>query len=403
MMMMMMKMRRPFSVPALCCLGRMTAILLVLRQSCCEGSSSGSGGSWGMSVDDRHAFSLSTFTPQGHLQQVDYAMEAAALGTPILLLRRPQEDLLLMASPQASSQYNFMQEDDGTARFVRITAHLLIAHTGIAADGRVLCAAAQELAIQHEYIYDEEIPIDVFLEEMALLYQEYTMKPNTRPFGATMIVAHYHHHEETSSSSSSLSFYRIDPSGAVQSLLAAHNNDNNSNYAVINGGDKFQNDHQLWNALQDISQDPKPQTITETRHKLVQALVDALTRASVDQDDLIPTTKTTTTTKQQRNKETPQPKEDNDDDDADDLLSLLLQGEQEEEYQRRVPTTLQNVKRILTASICRNEGMVMERFQLSRGKLMVKQNNKNKTKTKTNKDNAATTAAANNNSNKPQS
>jgi 20S proteasome alpha/beta subunit len=339
-------------------------------------SSEGRGGGWGISVDDRHAFSLSTFNPQGRLQQVDYAMEAAALGTPIVILRRPQDDTLLMAAPQVLPS-PFMQ-DDGTARFVRITSNLMIAHSGIAADGRVLCAAAQELAVQHEYIYDEEIPIDVFLEEVALLYQDYTMKPATRPFGATIVVAHYQAGEESSqssssSSSSSSSFYQIDPSGAVQSLLTHddvnYTNSSNVNYAVINGGDKFQRDNQLWDALQNISQDPQPQTTRETRQKLVQALVDALTRASAEEE--IPRINV----KKSSSKPPPPPQESkhktSKEANPQEDKAVDLQTQQQEEEDQRVPTTLKNVRRILTASICRKGGMVMERFELSRGKLVI--------------------------------
>jgi hypothetical protein len=45
------------------------------------------------------------------------------------------------------------------------------------------------MAIQHEYAYDEPyIPVDLFLEEMSLLFQEYTMKPASRPPGGRSLL-----------------------------------------------------------------------------------------------------------------------------------------------------------------------------------------------------------------------
>ncbi|CAB9507851.1 Proteasome subunit alpha type-2 [Seminavis robusta] len=291
-------------------------------------------------IDERHAYSLSTFNPQGRLQQVDYAMEAAALGTPVLVLCRPQEGVLLMASPQVLPSMFVL--DDGTARFLRVTPNLMVAHSGVSADGRVLCAAAQELAIQHEYVYDEEIPIDIFLEEVSLLYQEHTMKIAARPFGATMIVAYQEpaqniaNQEDSTATMLPHCFYRIDPSGAVECL--------GGNFGVINGGDKFQKDNQLWNDLKDISQSTEPLTMQQGRQKLVEVLLNALKRAADDKAVF---------TKDKNSKKADKGNIDNNNN-----------------KQSYVPASLKNVRRILTASLSHQEGMAMDRFELSRGEIV---------------------------------
>ncbi len=103
--------------------------------------------------------------------------------------------------------------DDGTARFVKISNSIIVGHTGVNADGRVLCEAAQRLSVEHTYTFDEEIPVDVLLEEMALLFQEYTMKPGCRPFGSSLIVASL-----DSAMCNGCSIFRIDPAGTVTKL-----------------------------------------------------------------------------------------------------------------------------------------------------------------------------------------
>lgn len=163
------------------------------------------------SLEGRFSFSLSTFDASGKLGQVERAMVAASLGTPIVAVI--QEDRIWMAAPQILPS-PFMQ-DDGTRRFSAVTQHIAIAHSGISADGRVLVAAAQQLAVEHAYTYDENIPIDLFLEELSLLFQEYTMTPGVRPFGATLLIAHTPPEEGLRPQ-----LFRIDPSGSIVSYGA---------------------------------------------------------------------------------------------------------------------------------------------------------------------------------------
>jgi 20S proteasome alpha/beta subunit len=155
-------------------------------------------------IDGRYSFSLTTFDPNGKLNQVERASRAAFLGTPVVALCRP--NAILLAAPQALP--NSLVEDDGTARFVKVSPDIVVAHSGVAADGRIAIAAGQRLAVEHEFTFDETIPVQVFLEAMALLFQEYTMKAGARPFGCALLVGSLDTGE----------LYRLDPSGSVETL-----------------------------------------------------------------------------------------------------------------------------------------------------------------------------------------
>ena len=170
-------------------------------------------------IDGRFSFSLTTFDSTGKLRQVERATEAALLGTPLVAVCL--QDKIIMACPQALAS-PFMT-DDGTARYNQITRNIVVSHSGVSADGRVLTAAAQRMAVEHAYTFDEPIPVESLLEGMSLLFQEYTMKAGSRPFGCSLLVAHVSSPEEDGSSDPPR-LYRIDPSGAVQTM---------SNYAVI--------------------------------------------------------------------------------------------------------------------------------------------------------------------------
>jgi 20S proteasome alpha/beta subunit len=162
-------------------------------------------------LDGRYSFSLTTFDPNGKLNQVERASRAALLGTPVVAMCCPDNSIIL-AAPQALSSSPVLMQDDGTARFVQISSDLVMSHTGVAADGRVAIAAAQRLAVEYEFTFDEAMPVEEFLEELSLLFQEYTMKAGARPFGCSLLVG--------SLSSETTGLYRVDPSGAVETLGA---------------------------------------------------------------------------------------------------------------------------------------------------------------------------------------
>eukprot|EP01083_Nonionella_stella_P082491 227686_1 len=169
-------------------------------------------------IEGRYSFSLTTFHPSGKLPQLSHAIKASTIG-PLIVATHirgngnrngngngpSNENAVVLSSIQNIPSP--LIEDDGTARFVRITDGILMGHTGINADGRVVLEAAQRLAVDHAYTFGEEIPINALLEEISLLFQEYTMKAGVRPFGCCVIVA-----------SISEGLFSIDPSGAVTKL-----------------------------------------------------------------------------------------------------------------------------------------------------------------------------------------
>lgn len=216
------------------------------------------------SLDGRYSYSLSFFDPNGKLGQVERAMQAASQGIPILVVAR--KDHVVMVAPQIMP-FPFCHQESGTQRFVRLTPSILLAHSGITADGRVLMTAAQRLAIEHEFVFDELIPVEVFLEEMSLLYQEYTMKQGVRPFGASLIVASLHEHPK---------IYRIDPSGSVTYLGSS---------AVVNGGSNRKSAYRMQQELDTLYQSSEAFSEVEDLKTLVaivqKELEDEMTRKTL--------------------------------------------------------------------------------------------------------------------------
>jgi 20S proteasome alpha/beta subunit len=163
------------------------------------------------SSDGRYSYSLSTFDSSGRLAQVEFALLAANQGVPIIALATDTD--IFMVAPEAIPSPFMIQ--DGTARFVRVTDEIILAHSGLSADGRVLAAAAQRLAVEHEYTFDENIPIEIFLQEMSLLIQEYTIKAAARPFGTSLLIGYNPRRILAKERITKPILYRIDPSGTI--------------------------------------------------------------------------------------------------------------------------------------------------------------------------------------------
>mmetsp|Transcript_138 Transcript_138/g.353 ORF Transcript_138/g.353 Transcript_138/m.353 type:complete len:326 (-) Transcript_138:38-1015(-) len=180
-------------------------------------------------TDGRHSYSLTTFSPNGKLGQVERALVAASLGTPIVGVIKGNN--IILASPQILPSP--LMNDDGTSRFSVVSPQIILGHSGIASDGRVVMECAQRLVIEHSYTYDEPIPIGLFLEELSLLFQAYTMKPGARPFGCTLLVGYLPPPRSRSATNNTEKprLFQIDCSGSVVEL---------NTIAVING--KFKGD-----------------------------------------------------------------------------------------------------------------------------------------------------------------
>mmetsp|Transcript_25822 Transcript_25822/g.31838 ORF Transcript_25822/g.31838 Transcript_25822/m.31838 type:complete len:282 (+) Transcript_25822:67-912(+) len=160
-------------------------------------------------IEGRYSFSLTTFHPSGKLPQLDHATKASTLGPPIIAIPLKNNNGIILSSLQ--SLPSPLINDDGTSRFVKISNSIIVGHTGVNADGRVLSEAAQRLSVEHSYTFQEEIPINTLLEEMALLFQEYTMKPGCRPFGCCLLIA-------LLGEGGNGCLYRIDPTGTVTKI-----------------------------------------------------------------------------------------------------------------------------------------------------------------------------------------
>eukprot|EP00882_Tetradesmus_deserticola_P031770 GHRQ01035940.1.p1 GENE.GHRQ01035940.1~~GHRQ01035940.1.p1 ORF type:complete len:292 (+),score=125.88 GHRQ01035940.1:1580-2455(+) len=138
-----------------------------------------------MLVPAQYDTDVTTWSPQGRLFQVEYAMEAVKQGscavglvssTHVVLatLKRAQNDL-------SSYQRKMFKIDD----------HMGIAIAGLTADGRVLCKYMRNECINHRFVYEAPMPIGRLVRQVADKHQVCTQRSWKRPFGVGLLVGGY--------------------------------------------------------------------------------------------------------------------------------------------------------------------------------------------------------------------
>jgi len=128
---------------------------------------------------------VTTWSPQGRLYQVEYAMHAVRQGSACVGLRSKDNVVIaaLMRSPSELASH--------LQKVFRIDDHLGIAIAGLTADARVLAKWMRTECLNHKYVYDSNMQINRLVEEIANDHQSNTQQTGHRPYGVGLLVAGY--------------------------------------------------------------------------------------------------------------------------------------------------------------------------------------------------------------------
>ncbi len=126
-----------------------------------------------------------TFSPDGHILQVEYAEKTVRLGSAsigmickdgvVLVSDRRQKDKLVV---------------EGSAnKIYEIDDHMMVVAAGIVSDARVLIDKARVSAQQHRVTYDSESTTEAIVKEISDIKQQFTQYGGARPFGVALLIA----------------------------------------------------------------------------------------------------------------------------------------------------------------------------------------------------------------------
>uniref|UniRef100_A0A7S2WTP2 Proteasome endopeptidase complex n=1 Tax=Rhizochromulina marina TaxID=1034831 RepID=A0A7S2WTP2_9STRA len=132
-----------------------------------------------------YAFSLTSFNPEGRLEQLDHAFQAVARAPPVLALCG--DHCVVLAAVMPTDRYGLARS--ATTKVPALTtAGTVGTFSGLAADGRVLLQRVQAAALQYEATLASSMPPARLAAVIAETLQEATQQGGTRPFGCTILL-----------------------------------------------------------------------------------------------------------------------------------------------------------------------------------------------------------------------
>lgn len=151
----------------------------------------------------RYDSSTTTFSPEGRLHQVEYAIEAINnAGTCVGILAK---DGIVMASERRITS-GLLAPAKTSEKTYQLCSHMSCNVAGLTADANILIDQARLRAGRYAYQYQEPIPVEQLVEHVCNYKQFYTQRGGLRPFGVAFLFAGYDEHH-------GFQLYQSDPSG----------------------------------------------------------------------------------------------------------------------------------------------------------------------------------------------
>lgn len=153
----------------------------------------------------RYDQSTTTFSPEGRLHQVEYAIEAINnAGTCVGIACNNGEGIVLAAEKRVVSK--LLAPSKISEKTYPIDKHISCVVAGLSSDAQTHIERARLGAQQYLYTYQELIPVEQIVKSVCNYKQAYTQYGGMRPFGVAFLFAGY-------DSYNGFQLYQTDPSG----------------------------------------------------------------------------------------------------------------------------------------------------------------------------------------------
>jgi len=133
---------------------------------------------------------VNTFSPEGRLFQVEYAIEAIKLGTTVIGIAT-SEGVVLVVEKRITST---LMEPTTVEKIVEIDKHIGCAFSGLAPDSRTMIDRARVECQNHWFIYDEKMSVESTAQAVSNLAIQFGDSDDdgsamSRPFGVAILLA----------------------------------------------------------------------------------------------------------------------------------------------------------------------------------------------------------------------
>lgn len=132
---------------------------------------------------------VNTFSPEGRLFQVEYAIEAIKIGTTAIGVCT-EEGVVIAVEKRLLSP---LQEPSSVEKIYEVDSHIGVAMSGLSADARTLVDHARSESQYHRFTFNEPMPVEALTQavcDLALQFGESgEEKAMSRPFGVALLIA----------------------------------------------------------------------------------------------------------------------------------------------------------------------------------------------------------------------
>ena len=128
---------------------------------------------------------ITMFSPEGRLLQVEYAKKTVKQGSPAIGMKC-KDGVVLVTDKRLVDP---LVVPEATEKIFQIDEHIGATASGILSDARVLIERAQLRAQQHRVTYDSPIDVLTIVKDVCDLKQICTQSAGLRPFGVSLLIA----------------------------------------------------------------------------------------------------------------------------------------------------------------------------------------------------------------------